>query len=275
MLLDFSAKDELRPLAALVRDLGSTASALGIPFFLMGAAARDIRLRCQHGIQGLRATEDVDVAIAVDGWPAFTRLRDGLVHCRLFVADERKAAHRLVHRTGTPIDIVPFGEIEQVDRTIAWPPRGEECFDCFGLAEALATCEVVRLPAGATIRVPSIPALALMKITAWRDRQLTHPGRDAPDLLRYFRHYAECGNLDRILASPDLVNRPDYDHDEAGVRLLARDVVALIDDSARVRLSSIVGPEADAQGTLRMARQSGMVLERARRLIEVFAAELA
>lgn len=56
MSLDFSAKDELRPLAALVGDLGPTASALGIPFFLMGAAARDIRLRCQHGIQGLRAT---------------------------------------------------------------------------------------------------------------------------------------------------------------------------------------------------------------------------
>jgi len=42
LLLDFSAKPELRGLARVVGALQAVAAPLGVEFFLMGAAARDL-----------------------------------------------------------------------------------------------------------------------------------------------------------------------------------------------------------------------------------------
>ena len=67
-----------------------------------------------------------------------------------------------------------------------------------GLAEALATAVAVALPGGVSIDVASLPALALLKIWAWKDRRYTAPGKDASDLWMFLRHYAEAGNQDRL-----------------------------------------------------------------------------
>lgn len=276
MSLDFSATAELRPLATVVADLRPALSELGIECLLVGATARDIRLRHEHNIERLRATADVDIAIAVADWGAFHQLRTNLLATRNFRPRDETPTHKLRHRDGLPLDIVPFGGIEGPDRTIAWPPEEMEILDCFGLKEALGSSQEVRLPMDMAIRVPSIPALTLLKITAWRDRQDTYPGKDAPDLLQYLRNYTDCGNLDRILDDhQDLLDRPDYDHDEAGVRLLARDVGRLIHSEARERVLDILIQEADEEGSLKLARQSGMELNRARRLLEVFVDEFA
>lgn len=276
MSLDFSAKTELRPLATVVADLRQALSDLGIECLLVGATARDIRLRHEHNIERLRATADVDIAVAVADWNAFHRLRTALLETKNFRSRDKITTHKLRHRDGLPLDIVPFGGVEGPDRTIAWPPEEMEILDCFGLKEALGSSQEARLPLDTMIRVPSIPALALLKIVAWRDRQDSYPGKDAPDLLQYLRNYTDCGNLDRIVDDhPDLFARPDYDHDEAGVRLLARDVGGLVHSEARERVLDILIGEADEEGPLKLARQSGMELSRARRLLEVFVDELA
>lgn len=271
MSLDFSTKADLQPLARVVADLDEAAAALGVEYFLIGATARDMRLRHQYGVDRLRATEDVDFAAAVANWQAFGQLREALILGKQFLPRPGPQTHRLRHVAGSPLDIVPFGGVEQGDRTIAWPPDRSETFDCFGLAEALDTCEWVQLPMGAKVRVPSIPALALLKLTAWRDRQEAHRGKDAPDFLQYLRHYMDCGNVDRVVSDhADLYDRTNYDHDEAGARLLARDIVKLIDAETRKRLVALLANETDEEGPLKMAHQSGMDLERARRLIEAF-----
>jgi predicted nucleotidyltransferase len=124
--------------------------------------------------------------------------------------------------------------------------------------------------------VPSIPALAILKVSAWRDRKRTHPGRDASDLLLYLRSYMDCGNLERAAEEHgDLFEADDYDHAEAGARLLARDIAALLDPSAIERLSNTLVPEADENGTLLLAHQSGLDLASARRLLKAFCDELA
>ncbi len=53
MSLDFSTKPELRGLALVAGALQAGAAPLGIEFFLMGAAARDLLLRHAHGIESL------------------------------------------------------------------------------------------------------------------------------------------------------------------------------------------------------------------------------
>ncbi|MBL0143580.1 MAG: hypothetical protein IPP91_16085 [Betaproteobacteria bacterium] len=141
--------------------------------------------------------------------------------------------------------------------------------------EAFAVSVDVSLPEGTLVRVPPVAALAILKITAWRDRKYTHPGLDAGDLFLFLRHYMDLGNLDRAAADhPDLFEAEDFDHVEAGVTLLARDMIVLLGEGGCERLLSILRPEADEKGAMLLAAQSRMELGRARRLLEVLCAGL-
>jgi predicted nucleotidyltransferase len=189
--LDFSQKRDLLPLARVTSALQAVTVPAGVDFFLMGAAARDLTLRYAHNIEPQRLTEDVDFAVMVRDWETFEALRSGLVASGHFVRRPGPATHRLLFKDGLPLDIVPFGGIERADRTIAWPPDHQTIYDCFGAREAFDTSMVVLLPEGVQLRVASIPALALLKVTAWHDRKYTYPGRDAPDLVLYLKSYLD------------------------------------------------------------------------------------
>lgn len=142
--------------------------------------------------------------------------------------------------------------------------------------EAFGASVTVSLPEGVQLKVAPVPALTVLKVCAWQDRKHTHPGRDAPDLLLFLRHYMDCEGFDRVASEhPDLFEGADFDHAEAGVRLLARDIAALIGRAGVERIIGILVPEADEMGGLLLARQSGTDLERARRLLEILCDELA
>jgi predicted nucleotidyltransferase len=274
--LDFSQKPDLLPLARVVNALQAIAEPAGIEFFVMGAAARDVMLRHAHNIEPQRLTEDVDFAVMVRDWDAFLALRSALIGSGHFVARPGPATHRLRHSSALPLDIVPFGGIERADRTIAWPPDQAEVFDCFGAREAFGASIWVLLPEGSRVRVASIPALVLLKVTAWQDRKHTHPGRDAPDLLLFVRKYLDCGNLDRATSEHiDLFSTEDFDYEAAAARLLARDVAMLLNGAGIQRVLEILLPEADEGGPLLLAKQSGIDLESARRLIAALCDEFA
>jgi predicted nucleotidyltransferase len=274
--LDLSNQIDLRPLAQIVRALQAAAQPAGVDFFLIGAAARDLMLQYAHNIAPQRQTEDVDFAVMVNDWAAFAKLRDTLIANGEFSTDTKAALHQLRHKTGLPLDIVPFGNIERPDRTIAWPPDQSIVLDCFGAREAFNASVLILLPDAIAAQVATIPALTLLKISAWHDRKYTHAGKDAADLTLYLRSYMDCGTLDRAARDHgDLFTAGGYDHEVAGARLLGRDVALLLDKKAVLRAVQILAPQADAQGQLLMASQSGMDLERSRRLIEAFCDELA
>lgn len=268
MLFDLSDKLDLQPLAEVVHPLQTVADRLGAQFFLMGAAARDVMLLHAYGIDTKRKTEDMDFGVMVADWPRFDALRHALIAGGEFEAVSNDATHKLWHRSGRPLDIVPFGEVERADRTLAWPPDEQTVFDCFGMREAMQASHQVRLPAGASVSVASLPALALLKITAWQDRKHTHPRRDAPDLMLYLRHYLDCGNYDHAANQhPDLFEAADYEHDVTSARLLGRDLRQLLDQTAAERALQILQPEADGQGPRLLARQSGLAMGLALRII--------
>lgn len=203
-------------------------------------------------------------------------MRAALLAGREFSPRPGPATHRLRHASGQPLDIVPFGGVERSDRTLAWPPDQSEVFDCFGMEEAFAAGVLVELPERVTVRVAPIPAQTILKVTAWCDRKHSHPGRDASDLFLFLRRYLELGNLDRASSEhAELFEAEDFDYAEAGVRLLARDMKPLLGSAGVGRMLTVLALEADEFGPLLLARQSGLELERARRLIEVLCDELA
>lgn len=277
MSFDFTNRPELSSLALVVSALEGVAAPLGCDYCVIGATARDLSLHYAYGLDVPRATEDVDFSVMVRDWDAFTSLRAGLIGSGAFAERGGVAIHKLRHvGTKLPIDVVPFGGIERPDRTIAWPPEHAEVFDCFGLREAMATSAMAILPGGTTVRVPSIPALATLKLTAWRDRKHTHPGRDAGDLVLYLRHYITCGNMERLASDhDDMLADPEFDYEPAGARLLGRDVRAMLEPEGVDALQAILAPETDLDGPQLLAAQSGLAVPRAMRLIQALSAGLS
>jgi hypothetical protein len=118
-LLDFSERRELREIAQV---LGAVqAAATGSPVMLVGAMARDLLLLHAHCIDTVRATNDLDIAIAVPDWGTFERLRVGLLSKGFRPGP---VPHKL-YLDDFEVDAIPFGALERPDRQIAWPPRGE------------------------------------------------------------------------------------------------------------------------------------------------------
>jgi len=272
MSLDFSNVPELQSLSMVAEALDRIASPAGCDHLLIGAGARDLMLHHAHNIDVRRQTEDVDFAVMVRDWATFSSLRTGLIERGGFEERGTKAIHKLRHRaTSLPLDIVPFGGVERADRTLAWPPEKTEVFDCFGLREALVASIEVLLPGNVRLRVAPIPALAVLKLTAWRDRKRSHPGHDAGDLFLYLRHYLHCGNLERLATGHlDILETADFDYEPAGARLLGRDVRAILAHEAIEHVLAIVGPETDIEGQQLLAGQSGIDIPLAMRILHAF-----
>ena len=94
---------------------------------VVGATARDILVSAVTGAPPARATQDIDIAVAVSSWSDVHRLTEGLER-------SGRASHRY-RVDGCPVDIIPFGGIESPGRTITWPDDHE--MNVLGFQEAL------------------------------------------------------------------------------------------------------------------------------------------
>jgi len=63
----------------LLEIIAEVAESLSVPFFVVGARARDIILSQGHAIETGRATQDIDLGVQVSDWDAYVQLRDALI----------------------------------------------------------------------------------------------------------------------------------------------------------------------------------------------------
>lgn len=144
----------------------------------------------------------------------------------------------------TWLDIVPFGGIEKHDaREIGWPPDEAIRMNVAGFAEALRAAIDVELAPGLNVLVASLPALAMLKIIAWRDRHAEN-ARDAIDLRFLLATYAEAGNDERLYGgdAEALLEAHGHDPDIAGAALLGRDMAALVTPEVRPQIIDALAP---------------------------------
>lgn len=234
----------------VLRHVDRVAGELALDYFLVGATARDILLYNVFGLDTHRATYDVDLGVVVEEWPQFEAIKARLVGTGAFVSDDSEP-QRLYHRTasearGYPLDLIPFGGVEQPENEIVWPPDRSMVMNVAGYGEALASAVPVEVEPNFVVRVASLPALAILKLVAWTDRG-TGDRRDAIDLSMLLRQYGAAGNDDRLYGTEIRVLAVvNYDFDLAGARLLGMDagriaapatrgqVLSLLDDPARL-----------------------------------------
>jgi predicted nucleotidyltransferase len=206
------------------------------PYVVVGATARDLLLFHVFGIPTIRATGDVDFAIAVESWDKFHRMRNALLATGEFVP--AKVEHRLYFKeSNIPIDLIPFGGVAEGDM-ISWPPAKDMVMTVAGLEDAMVASIQIQVSPTLTVPVVSLAALAVLKIFAWKDRKTTD--KDAVDLYRVLSTYADAGNEDRLY-DPDIphMEKFNYDLELAGAALAGIDSRMLSSAATITKLRTI------------------------------------
>jgi predicted nucleotidyltransferase len=236
----------------IIRQVVHAAESQQLRLFIVGAQARDLLLQYAYDLPVHRATNDIDFGIIIESWDKFTKLLDSLIATNKF-QPHRTMTHRLVHESDLLIDLVPFGDLEEVSGQISWPLDFSIVMSTVGFREAYDKAVEVRIADDLIVKVASLAGLALMKIVAWDDRGFE---RDAQDLGLIMRHYLAADNEDRIYSEHgdcfDLLDEK-FDYEKSSARILGRDIGGLLTDISRPilqRILSKVDQHIDALATV-------------------------
>jgi predicted nucleotidyltransferase len=247
---DLSGKIDQQTIAVL-SVVKKVADSLSIPFFIVGASARDIILKHCYGIEPPRMTRDIDLGVEVASWKQFSQLTESLLSSGKFSATSER--HRL-RFDSVFIDIVPFGAITDEKRRISWPPEHEIFMNMAGFKEAYEYSVRVRLSSAPEldIKLPTLPGLVLMKLISWKEGYPERQ-RDAEDLLLIMQKYEETGNFERLYEKEQsLLEEEHFDTRHAGIRLLGRDMAMMADPYTLDTVRAIVSEETGQRSQYRL-----------------------
>ncbi len=250
-LLDLSGKIDPVSLA-LFATLSETAGSLEIPFFVVGATARDLILELGHGLPSKRATLDKDFGLRVASWGEFEKLKELLLTSGQF--KQTREVQRLRYRGELLIDILPFGGIADAKGEIRWPPDEDVVMNMVGFEDAFRAAPKVRMRASPPldILVASTPGLTIMKLVSWADRPQERV-RDAVDMAYILENYLDAGNRDRLFEEHmDLVEIEGFNYVRAGARLLGRDLARIGEEATIGRIRDVLAIEMADEGQYRL-----------------------
>ena len=229
----------------IYRAVADAAERLGIRWVIIGATARDLVYEQWFGIAPRRRTSDVDLAIEVQSWDDYSRLRTALMENGPFEECGHERQRLRCRETGLPIDIVPFGGIEE-NQAISWPPDHAFRMSTHGLADAMHTAIPLVLEAeqNVSVHVAHPAVLVATKLFAWADR----PDRrkDAGDAAFMISEYERIlDNRERLsIENSDLFNDEDFDLDAAYAEMLGRDLSNLMRRASLEELKRLLSREA-------------------------------
>jgi len=235
-------------LTELLRTLTRYFQSIGIDFYVIGAAARDIVLGGIHDRKTGRRTMDLDIAIMVADWETFEQIAAGLCGMSEFRRSDRQK-QRFHFKERLVLDILPFGEIAESDKNIYWPPNGTQAMSVSGFTEMAREALSVEIAGQFTILVASVPGIFILKIFAWRDR-CRQTKKDAEDIALFIDEYFEI-NLDRTIGEDrDIYASENFSTFIAGgilmgrdCKMMLRDNVQLLSEFAKIIESEIVKEE--------------------------------
>jgi len=267
---------------AVMREVHTLITEMRLSYFVCGAVARDVLLRHVHGIETGRVTADVDFAVALERWEQFYEIKDRLIKTERFEAAGR-IAQRLYYRGGSggedyPLDIIPFGKVENPANSIKWPPDGNEVMSVIGYADVLATTVKIEVQKDLFVPVISLPGLALLKLFAWTERGTQNP-KDASDLVTLLCNYHDAGNDDRLFGEElEVLEAAGFDPTIASPQLLGKDIRGIASpETLKQAIAILENPKQVYRLVTHMApklRHADDAVEEAERLVERFKAGL-
>lgn len=232
MTIDLRASTDYEVLRAakVLARIDEAAREARVDYLVVGATARSLISIGLLGTSPQRQTNDIDIAAEVDSWDEFNSLVGQL-------EKHGPSVHKFIVE-GTEVDVVPYGGIERTDRTIMWPD--DHVMNVLGFREAVESAETVLLPGGISVKVPSIPALVLLKLFAWRDRHRDDT-RDALDLATIIAWYSSGKYFDQLYGDDiDALEKFEFDPPPAGAWLLGSHMPDLLDDKGVAELLRVL-----------------------------------
>lgn len=250
ILFDLSGKIDQQTVTTL-SIVKKVADALHIPFFIIGASARDFILKHCYGIESRRMTMDIDLGIEVESWEQFNKLTESLLSTPKISSVTKPQKFRC---DSNFFDIIPFGKITDKNRRISWPPEHEIFMNMLGFKEAYENSITVRLSSfpELDIKLPTLPGLALMKIISWKE-QFPERKKNAEDLLLIMQKYERAGNLDRLYdKEQELLKEENFYVINAGIRLLGRDMAKITDPNTLSAVRNILDGETEERSQFKL-----------------------
>ena len=247
---DISGKIETSYIDALLA-IKEIADHLNIPFFIVGATARDILLEHFHNIRAPRMTRDIDLGVRVPDWGKFNDLTDTMLAGDKFT--KAKENQRYIYND-ILIDIVPFGDISDENKTVKWPPEHEIILSTLGFDEAYEFSVLFRLSSDPLleVRVPTLPGLSIMKLISW-DEKYPDRTKDAEDLLFIMENYVDVIDQDYLYEKEaTLLEEEGFDNKIACIRLLGRDMAKISNTDTLNKIKEILSIETAEQSQYRL-----------------------
>lgn len=186
---------------------------------VVGSACRDILHAAQGHVFDVRATDDVDLGIAVNDWTVSERIEKRY---------DRVGDNGIRYRIGgMAVDVMPFGGVENPDGITRPAPRGEDLV-VFGFQDVYKWSVPLDLPGGAVARIPTPAGYAALKMRSWVDRSVYGENKDAKDLALCVYWYEESPEINDRLYSPgegeELLIAVGWDYPLAAARMLGTDI---------------------------------------------------
>jgi predicted nucleotidyltransferase len=248
---DISGKIEREIVDALAL-ITEIAHQLEIPFFLVGAKARDIFFSAIHDIKTTRASLDIDIGISVNSWDDVTRLIDAMLSTGQFET-VNKIGSRFKHKNGALVDIVPFGKIENPPASIQWPTGDHAIMSTIGFSEAFENSMTIRLRNDPTldVQICTPSAMVLLKLIAW-DEKYPNRSKDAQDIQYILEKYIDVDDSRLYEEDIDLLTEDDFDYGRAGARIIGRDIAKIAEKDTMTAITEILERETGADSNLKL-----------------------
>lgn len=220
--IDISGKIDNTYINPLI-EIKNIADALNIPFFIIGAFARDIIMEHFHKIKAPRMTMDIDLGIRVSNWNQFDKLINNLELSGKFKKTKEK---QTITYKDISIDIVPFGSISNKNEKISWPPEDRVIMSVMGFDEVYINSTLVKLQNNPLleVKIPTLPGLSILKLLAWNDN-FPDRSRDAEDLVFIMMKYEYTEIDDKLYGSElQLLKNENFDNQIAAIVLLGKEM---------------------------------------------------
>jgi predicted nucleotidyltransferase len=240
------------------------AGQIGIPFFLVGAKARDLFFTSLFDIPTKRASLDIDLGIKVNSWDEVAKLVEGLTATPDFTS-LNKIKSRFRHTNGTLIDIVPFGSVENSSGKVQWP-TDDAIMTTLGFEEAFAYSldVLLRNSPPLVLKICTPPAMVILKLIAW-DEKYPERAKDGQDIDFIMQNYIEAGNDFRLSEEDhDLYQENGFDYTKASARILGRDITKIASDETISFIVKILERETKNDSDFRLIldmKQRGVSIE--------------
>lgn len=235
----------------VIRQLKQVLDQLGIPFFIIGASARDFVVEYLHDIESPRMTLDIDFAVRIDTWQQYDLIHEALLKVPGFKKTNQKQRFEC---GDTIIDIVPFGQVSDKGNVISWPPEHDVFMCVSGFEDAFKYSIKVQIAEDPDleIKVPTIPGMVLMKLISWDDAGHSRP-KDAQDVYFLALNYKNTDVVDRLfIENHELFVSEGYDDQMASIRLLGQDMARICHAETKNTVTEILTRETSDASEFRL-----------------------